>query len=62
MAEFLRHDASKLHAMLFTGREKLPLLLAQAAHIFAGRIVFGCVLTTETQVRENKLVLLLILC
>ena len=51
MAEFLRHDASKLHAMLFTGREKLPLLLAQAAHIFAGRIVFGCVLTTETQVR-----------
>ena len=48
--DFLAHDQGKLHAILFTGRQKQPLLLAQAAHIFKGRVVFACAHTQHIKV------------
>jgi len=52
MASFLAHDAQCVHAILFTARPKLPALVEQAAQVFAGRVVFACVLTEEEEVLE----------
>ena len=48
--DFMGQDGDKLHALLFTGRSKVPMLLVQLAEIFSGRVVLGCALCEQTQV------------
>jgi len=50
VGDFMGQDGDKLHALLFTGRSKVPMLLAQLAEIFSGRVVLGCALCEQTQV------------